>query len=70
MTEKTSTQANRQSVSALTNFPLTDQWQRCARLTTAVTGLYRVLAHMKPIMYASEVKTDKNYTEFSALQDT
>jgi len=38
MTERTSFQSNRQSVSASTILQLTDRWQRCAGLATAVTG--------------------------------
>jgi hypothetical protein len=38
MTEKTSFQSNRQSVSASTILQLTDRWRQCAGLATAVTG--------------------------------
>jgi hypothetical protein len=38
MTERISFQSNRQSVSASTILQLTDRWQRCAGLATAVTG--------------------------------
>jgi hypothetical protein len=38
MTENSSFQSNRQSVSASTILQLTDRWRRCAGLATAVTG--------------------------------